>query len=175
MRSTMKKSHLFIQYYKSVFGFLTILFLCFTTLSAQEGIRLNTEEAFEGYTLCNIENDKEIFLLDNCGEIVNKWNNIVPEHHCKLTDEGNLLYIQSNTIVEKDWNGTTIFSTSPNSNEFFLLYEVIKLENGNYLAVSRRFVNNSDYEEIGWDPFIPKPNYIDGVVEIELWQCKRSS
>ena len=73
------------------------ILLCTTLLAfqvvAQNGIRLNTPDAYDGYKLCNTD-EKEVFLLNNCGEIINRWDNIQPSFHCKLTEEGNLYYIQ---------------------------------------------------------------------------------
>lgn len=135
-------------------------------INAQAGIRFNSEDAFKGYTLCTAESIGSTYLLDNCGKVVNVWTNTFPIHYCRLTDEGNLLYIQSNRIIEKNWIGSTVKTVTPNATNLLLDYEVMKLENGNYLAVSRRIIDSGDLLNIGWDPNTPMPDRIDGVVEI---------
>lgn len=155
----------FLMHYFS--GFLIVVFLLYQSVStAQNGIKLNTPDAYKGLTLCTAENIGNTYLVDNCGRIVNEWTNTFPRHYCRLTEEGNLLYIQGNRIIEKSWNGSTVKSIEPNTTDLFLDYEVMKLENGNYLAVARRIITPADFQEIGWSPGIPIPDRIDGIVEI---------
>ena len=150
------------------FIFSLVLTLFIGTAYGQPGIRHNSESAFKAYTLATAENQGITYLLDNCGKIVNQWAGTSPRHHCKLTEEGHIIYIQSNTIYEQDWNGNIVRAISPNTTDMYLDYEVIKLENGNYLAVSRRIIDDSEFEAIGWDPDLPVPGHTDGVVELDV-------
>ncbi len=149
----------------SIYTFLAFL-LWGQPSFGQDGIKYNSEEAFNGYTLCTAENIGNTYLLDNCGEIVNVWNGNFPRHYSRLTNEGNLVYINSNRIIEKNWDGVTVKSVLPNTSNLFLDYEVMKLSNGNYLCVARRLVNQSAFAAIGWAPGIPIPDRLDGIVEI---------
>lgn len=151
----------------TLFTAFILMFLCSAIhLPAQNGIRFNSADAYKGYTLATAENQGRTYLLDNCGMIVNEWSSTFPDHYCRLTDEGNLLFIQNNRIFERSWDDNPVKTINPNSNNLFLDYEVMKLENGNYLAVARRIVNSSEFTKIGWNPDRPIPDRIDGIVEI---------
>lgn len=154
-----------------------IKFCCFTilalvlsskTANGQDGIKLNTPEAYVGYTLCEYNSLNSTFLLNNCGEIVNRWTNTIPQHYSRLTEDGNLIFISGNSIIERDWNNNTVHIINVNSNGLVLDYEVMKLKNGNYLAASRRIRSSAYFDELGWSPNVQKPNRTDGVVEIDV-------
>ena len=140
---------------------------CHNLSIGQDGINYNSADAYRGYTLCNAEAAGTTYLLDNCGEIVNEWTNVFPDHYCRLTEEGTLIYISGNSIIEKGWNNNVIKVVTPNASNLALDYEVIKLENGNFLAVARRLVNSDYFNQIGWDPNVPKPDRVDSVVELD--------
>lgn len=137
-----------------------------SSVSAQKGIRLNTPDAFDGYTLCS-NGSNRTYLLDNCGEIVNFWSNTLPRYYARLTPEGELIYINNNRIIIKNWDDTQTKNIFINSNNLLLDYEVMKLENGNYLAACRRLRNSTYFSNLGWDPSKPTPDRTDGVVEID--------
>jgi hypothetical protein len=162
----MKAASHFLQPLK--INLIIVIFLCFVQplLKGQNGINYNSEDAYNGFTLCTAENLGSTFLLDNCGEIVNRWSNTFPRHYCRLTNEGNLLYISGGKIIEKDWNNNLLQSITINTNDLILDYEVMKMENGNYLAVARKIVGSSYFDQIGWSPGTPKPDRVDGVIEI---------
>jgi len=141
--------------------------LSLSSANAQDGIKLNTADAYVGYTLCDAESLNSTFLLDNCGEIVNRWTNTTPQHYSRLTEEGHLIYISGNSIIERDWNNKQVQFINVNSNGLLLDYEVMKLKNGNFLAASRRIRNSAYFDQLGWSPNVQKPNRTDGVVEID--------
>lgn len=134
-------------------------------LSAQTGILLNTDLALESYTL--IHNFNGTYLIDNCGEVVNEWDESQFALHPKLLPNGNLLFIQFNRIVELDWDGNMVNTTINPDNSINLEYEVITLANGNYLTVGRKDFSTLEFEELGYNygP-IGNPDVVDVVVEI---------
>ena len=152
---------------KSIILVAVVFLSTFTNTNGQNGIQLNTDDAYRGYTLCSGGGNRT-YLLDNCGEITNTWLNTIPRYYCRLTDEGNLLYIddQISTIREKDWDNNNIVNLTPLTNNLYLDYEVIKLDNGNYLSIARRIENNAYFEDLGWPSNAITPIYIDVIVEI---------
>ena len=162
----MKNTSLLFQNLTRCFIFsLALVLICMPT-SAQNGIRLNTPDAYKGYTLCTSNFGGKTYLLDNCGDIVNTWNNTNPQYYCRLTEDGNLIYVSNNSIIERSWDNNHVNQATVTSSGLRLDYEVIKLENGNYLAASRRIKNSAFFDEIGWSPSVIKPDRVDGVVEL---------
>ena len=134
---------------------------------AQKGLQFNSSDSFEGFYLCQGGSSNTIYLLDHCGQIVNTWNGINPQYHCKLTEEGNLLYLSDNRIIERDWDNNIVVNIEVTVENLSLIYEVIKLENGNYLTTTRRFVNSQFLDELGWSANVPRSNSLDGVAEFD--------
>lgn len=157
----MNKLPRFSRYFSPV---LLIIFFYNLALSQYQGIRLNTANAFKGYTL--FETFNSTYLINNCGEIVNTWNVNFTNLHSKLLPNGNLLYIQGD-IVELDWDGNLVKRTPPPAFDMKFIYEVIKKENGNYLAVGRREFSFQAFQELGYDTDFVNPFYVDIVVEID--------
>ncbi|MDF1696449.1 MAG: aryl-sulfate sulfotransferase [Saprospiraceae bacterium] len=146
--------------------FLLFLFSFLYPIEGQKGIRLNTEEAYKGYKLCSSNFANRTYLLDNCGKIVHQWVNTNPQYYCRLTEEGTLIYISGNSIIERGWDGSFLNVIQVNSSNIRLDYEVMKLDNGNFLAVARRLRNLTYFSNLGWDPNLPKPGQTDGIIEV---------
>jgi hypothetical protein len=162
MKNPISASRTLVQCFCSFF-----LLIFFTSqIIGQKGIRLNTTDAYDGYVLCTADNGST-FLLDNCGEIVNTWTNTFPRYYCRLTEEGNLIFNSNNRIIERDWNNNTVNTININASDLVLDYEVMKLENGNFLAACRRLRSNQYFNNLGWSPSNPTPDRTDGVVEID--------
>ena len=140
----------------------SLLFISFKSFS-QFGIKLNSEEALESYTL--FETSFSTFLIDNCGEIVNQWENVFrTDLHARLLPNGNLIYIKDNAVIERDWNDNLVRITNHGQSDLMLNYEVLVLPNGNYLCLARRIRSMSFFTNKGYD--VNFPQYDDSVVEM---------
>ena len=159
-------------------GFFAILFS--TTLSVlsvgQIGIQLNTDQSTEGYTF--FETLQESYLIDNCGKVVNTWPSIFRTVlHAKLMEDGNVIYIKSNTIIVRDWDDNIVNTTTYNAPNVVLVYEVIVMKNGNYLCLARENLSDAEFRNLGYE-ILPgfNPRRIDMVLEIDpntdtiVWQ-----
>ncbi|MEM1319990.1 MAG: aryl-sulfate sulfotransferase [Bacteroidota bacterium] len=139
-------------------------------ITAQEsGINFNSDQATSSYTLFKPSSDVNIYLVDNCGEVVNMWDNVFsPDQHAKLLPNGHLIYIQSNTIYERDWDGNFVRSVRLNDYTLRLRYELILLPNGNFLSVGRRILDSQGFIDLGYniDDEVD-PSQVDVVVEID--------
>lgn len=152
------------------FGLAILFALIFSSSNVlgQEGIKLNSPEAFKGYTLCNADRASATYLIDNCGKIVNTWTGTAPRHYCRLTNEGNLIFISGNMVIERDWNNNEVRTITLNTADLLFDYEVIKLENGNYLTVARRIVDREYFDLIGWNPEDIVPDRVDCIIEFDV-------
>lgn len=135
-----------------------------TTLSAQ--LQYFSPETMNGYTLFLGDS---LFLINNCGEKIHTWEGSFPKYHVKLLPNGHIIYIDwfTNTIMEKDWEDNIVRQIAPTDPSITLDYEVIVLENGNFLCVGRKDFSAEDFENIGYNfDALGFPLSVDVVVEL---------
>ncbi|MGB4654024.1 MAG: aryl-sulfate sulfotransferase [Bacteroidales bacterium] len=120
-----------------------------TAISQQQtvGIFFNTPEAFNGYTLFSPLMGTTTYLIDNCGEVVHKWESTrTPGLKAYLTADGKLVRAAAsyNTVFNGRWGGTIeVFNWEGDliweyviSDNFKCQHHDIEcLPNGNILAV----------------------------------------
>ena len=152
---------------KLVLNSLITVLICacsFDSLKSQDGILYNSDMSQEGYVLCT--HDFNTFLIDQCGQIVNTWSAWNIDYHAKLTDEGNIYYLDNGKIYERDWEDNIVVEIEHNVTGLRLVYDIVKMKNGNYLVNCRWSISSSEIEELGWDENLGGFNLIDGIVEI---------
>ncbi len=167
------------------FRIFTILLFCFLVYNNHAQIELGlitlTDEVEDGYTLFkepgNGTGPTDFFLINNCGQIINTWdgpNDLF--RHPKILPNGNLMFIMGNTIYEKNWDNEYVNEIElqvPGTN---LDYEIIKLENGNYLSIGRKNFSEQEFLDLGFNLGINSPFVVDVVMELDsstaevLWE-----
>lgn len=123
----------------------------------------------EGYNLIYPHNQPNVYLLNNCGEIVHTWENDIdmrPGNTAYITPEGNLVRTSrpSNTsddvifaggggatIDVLDWDGNIVYSYTENNENARLHHDIEVLPNGNFLAVSWEYKTNEEAINAGRD------------------------
>ena len=149
--------------------FILIITCLSFTLSAQwglEGIQYKSDESYGGYTM--FENSLSTYLVNNCGEIVNTWDVTNSELHTKLLPDGHLIYIQNNRVYVRDWDDNLVEVIAPSDQDIVLVYEVIELENKNFLCLARELFTDEDFEDIGYEfSSGESASRIDAVVELD--------
>lgn len=158
---------------KSVFLLLSLFYS--VSSYAQVGIQLNTNQATESYTL--FETFFETFLVDNCGQIVNRWPDIRnTQLHSKLLPDGELIFIKDSRIERRAWNNSFRGWTRYNAPDIELVYEVIPMSNGHILSLGRQFISESEFVDLGYNLNTGRPDRVDVVLEIDpetdeiVWQ-----
>jgi len=159
--------------FKRIF-LLSIVFSC-GLMYSQNGIQLNSNKATKSYTL--FETFLESYIVDNCGQIVNVWEEVrQTDLHAKLLPDGSLLYLKDNRIIRRDWDNNVISSTAYNAIDIELVYEVILMSNDHYLCLGRQRLSDSEFRALGYDLSDGNPERIDVVLEIDptteeiVWQ-----
>ena len=99
---------------------------------------LNEPEAFVGYTLFNKRRTKTVYLIDNQGREVHRWELAAAAQFARLLENGNLLTFanteQGRYVREVDRKGNILWDcTQGNPHHDFL-----KMPNGNVLLLSRQ-------------------------------------
>lgn len=161
--------------------FTVCMLLVYTMAMGQfGGVQLNTESAQESYTLYTDRNNT--YLIDNCGGVVKIWpfgrNDI--HLHPKLLENGNLVFLRDGptgepNLVMYDWEGNLLLNITDSRNEVFPYYEVILLENGNFLTVGREYLSEQEFIDIGYDvDYVPQtssssvnPIVMDMILEMD--------
>ena len=103
------------------------------------GLFLNESEAFAGYTLFNKARSKTIYLIDNQGRVVHKWELDAEALFARLLENGNLLALAKypdrdtkRSVQEIDRNGNIFWECAPG----FPHHDFLKMPNGNVLLLS---------------------------------------
>ena len=152
--------------YKIVYFIMSSVFAINLQAQSQFGVKLNTEEAYDGYIL--FENTQNTYLINNCGEILNTWDGVnQTDNHTKFTVDGTMMYIRNNAVLEVDWDGTILNFVTHGDQNLLLEYESILLPNKNYLCLGRRAFTLAQFEAVGYDPGIGFPSQVDVVVELD--------
>jgi len=144
---------------------------------------INDEESFEGYTLFSPLYYFNTYLINNKGDIVNKWkSNYIQSLKCYLLENGNLLraclprinpYIpcggMGGRIEMFNWDGDLIWEFEYSNNQHCLNHGFEVLPNGNILMIVWEIKTYSEAIGEGRNPFtIPGgvlwPSYI---IEVE--------
>ena len=123
---------------------LICLTFCIFHINSTAQLNFINEGVMEGYTLFDASRP---YLVDNCGQVVNSWSGVNPHYHTKLLPNGNIVFIQffTNRIIEKDWDDNIVNDVEIVEPGIELNYEVIVLDNGNYLCVARKSFSESDF------------------------------
>ena len=130
--------------------FFLISFLFLSVSKAQDpGIVLNKPGAYHGYTILAPSTANVIYLIDNCGQVVNEWeSDFKPGLSTYLDIEGNLIRpkrVLGNVFnaggigggIEKfNWDGKLIWSIEIANEEEHQHHDIEIMPNGNFLVLA---------------------------------------
>lgn len=154
--------------FKSFFFSIAIcLCLAFISFSQTVGVlNYDVANAQEGYVLLQPLAFDTTYLLDNCGNAVNKWPNLYTSStHASLTPNGTLLRscVDPNTtyftaggasgiLQEMDWNGNVAWEYTISDANHRLHHDLVRMDNGNILAVAWERMDALACVDAGRDP-----------------------
>jgi len=116
------------------------------------GIIKNTPASFDGYTLFTA--NKLTYLIDNCGNVMNKWtSDYQPGHSVYLLEDGSILRAGKITndhfdngglggrIEKKDWDDNLIWEYTYSDSLVSQHHDIFPMPNGNILllTLTRKF------------------------------------
>lgn len=111
-------------------------------------------QTYQGYTLIYPHNQPNVYLINNCGEIVHSWTdeeNFRPGNVAYLTDEGNLIKTKRDAVVTVDaiwaggggaiieirsWENELLWSYTLNNEDARLHHDIAPMPNGNILMLA---------------------------------------
>jgi len=177
----MKKQQLFL---------LTLLFTSiFLGLTAQNTVGLISYEpslTYDGYNLIYPHNQPNVYLLDNCGEIVHVWEDSTqyrPGNTAYLLEDGRLLKAKrpssvandaiwagggGATVEIRDWDNNLEWSFTINNDTARLHHDIEPLPNGNILMIVWELKTAEEAIQAGRDPSKLDDNELwpDYVIEV---------
>ena len=135
----------FLNQNMKIYVYILFIFISFkVTAQNTVGTILNSNNAYDGYTLFAPLGSNETYLINNCGEIVHQWTSpFKPSASVYLLENGNLLKtgkIQNSEItfggvggqIELfDWDNNLLWEYTYSSTEFTQNHDVYPLPNGN--------------------------------------------
>lgn len=128
----------------------------------------------EGYTLFEYMGDTNIYLIDNCGQVVNQWqSNYTAGTSIYLLDDGSLLRAgkvisphfqvggQGGVLERFDWDGNLQWQFFYSDSLNCLHHDIEVLPNGNILAITFELISEAEAIAAGRDTAL--------LTENELW------
>lgn len=147
---------------------LAFAFVTCTQMQAQAptvGVLLQSENAYDGYTLLPVTSSTDTYLINNCGEEVNRWTSAYKAGMMAyLLDDGSLIRAgRTNNanfgaggaggIIETfDWEGNLTWSYLISSATQCQHHDIAVLPNGNVLALVWKSYPREVWEALGRDP-----------------------
>lgn len=130
----------------------------------------NLEKSYQGLNLFYPHNQSSVFLINNCGELINEWtddDDFRPGNMVYLTEEGNLIKCKrafnsnqdsiwaggGGQIVEMlDWDNNLLWSLEMNDEKRRLHHDIAPMKNGNVLMIAWESKSNEEVISQGRDP-----------------------
>ena len=133
------------------------------------GLTYTSDSVSPGYTLFSFDGGQDVYLINNCGEQVNKWS--IPETPgltSYILENGNILITGKDSLYIKDWNDNLIWTYPTTANNIRQHHDVQPLPNGNILCVVAEFKSVSEQIASGKDPALAVSNFkLDAILELE--------
>jgi hypothetical protein len=147
------------------------------------GVIVNSQKAFNGYTLLAPREYTSTYLINNEGKVVHKW-----ESKCKsvqsayLLENGHLLRSCESTedtfsgaggvfskIEEYDWDGKLVWTFDYLNATRSLHHDFVQLPNGNILALTLEKKSAAQAQAAGYTPGMLTDNFVyaDYLIEIQ--------
>jgi len=117
-------------------------------------ITADNAKAFKGYNLIYPHEQPDVYLLNNCGQIVNKWTDVAdsrPGNTVYLLEDGSILKTKRSskvtgnpiwsgggggTVERRDWKNNLIWTFTLNDSFNRLHHDIEPMPNGNILMIS---------------------------------------
>lgn len=175
---------------KNLLSFIFLSLLTTNFLVAQNTVGLlsyNPASAFDGYNLMFPHNQPNIYLLDNCGEIVHVWEdeaNFRPGNIAYLRADGSIVLGKRDAAVGadpiwaggggeileiRDWDNNVMWSYELNTENDRFHHDFAPMENGNILAIAWELKTEAEALQAGRDTSTTAQDKLwpDYIIEID--------
>lgn len=134
-----------------------------------------------GYTLFAPTINTNIYLVDECGQLINQWKaDDKPGMMGKLTEDGSLIFAQrtksvifnaggvGGTLSSYDWDGELLYSFKFASNDFHQHHDFEILPSGNILLLGWELVPEEELAKLGRADYPPTGVWSERIMEIDV-------
>lgn len=142
--------------------------VCFLQAQTTIGLLYNDMNVSDGYTLFGYKQANDVYLINNCGEVVNHWltNNRLGVAY--ILEDGTLLKSGGNHLEIRDWDNNLLWEVDLSSFGLTQHHDIEPLPNGNILVLSRDFYTEADAIDNGRSPSTaPSGLSAEKIVEIK--------
>jgi len=129
------------------------------------GLLINDTRAFKGYTLFAPKHNTMVYLMDNEGRVVNRWDTeYEPGQSVYLLENGHLLHCcftkngnftrggEGGRLEEYDWEGNLVWEFEYSTDKVLSHHDIAPLPNGNVLLLAVEYKSQEECVEAGFDP-----------------------
>ena len=154
---------------KLVFFFLMMGFMSSFSQNNSIGVLNLTDSATGGYTLFSPERNSSVFLINNCGHLINEWTFTErPALTSYLLDNGNLLRAGRTLIEIRDWSNNVVWNISKTGLGLRQHHDIEPMPNGNILLLLKDGYPDTTLINNGRDSNkVAATFYFDRIVEIQ--------
>jgi len=133
------------------------------------GLVLNSDSVSNGYTLFTPELNNFVYLIDNCGEVINEWEfNDHPGLTVYLLPNGNLLRAGIDSLQLRDWDNNVLWTIDKTTNNIKQNHDIEPLPNGNILCIVNEIFTAQQIIDEGRNPAMIGANFrMNKIVEIQ--------
>ena len=149
-------------------------------------LSVSQEKVQDGYTLIYPHNQGTVFLLNNCGQVVHRWEDtsFLPGNSARLMNDGSIFITKGKSdngnvwikggggggkIEHRDWDNQLIWEYSYNDSLKRMHHDFTVLPNGNVILIAWEVKSFADLVEAGRDT--SKLNdcklWVDHLIEIK--------
>ncbi len=176
---------------KKLLPFVYSFFLCCSlNMVAQNTVGLlsyDPAQTFDGYNLIYPHNQPNVYLLDNCGEIVHVWEDDAdfrPGNTAYILENGNIVKTKRpSTVIDdpiwaggggatveiRDWDNNLLWDFSMNDAENRLHHDIAVKPNGNILMIVWEYKSEAESIQAGRDTALLSQDALwpDKIIEVD--------
>lgn len=151
--------------------FFVFYFIFQYTIAQQTtlGLLYHNINVSDGFTLFTPTTNNEVYLVNNCGEVVNHWTfTEFPGATCYLLNNGNLLRAGLNNLEIRDWNNNVVWTYATTANNILQHHDIEPLPNGNIICIVADKYPIAQITLQGRNPSITAANFkLDKIIELQ--------
>ena len=146
------------------------------------GLLINDTRAFNGYTLFAPKHNTMVYLMDNEGRVVNRWDTeYEPGQSVYLLENGHLLHCcftkngnftrggEGGRLEEYDWEGNLVWEFEYSTDKVLSHHDIAPLPNGNVLLLAVEYKSQEECIAAGFDPRVLRDGHLfpEHIIEVK--------